>query len=84
MFTHLTWHRGDVEETARWLGEDVDLLALPPNAQHLDEIVIAARIVATSGDAGLRQRVLAQIRMWAEDNIDKIDALNPDWQHSAE
>lgn len=24
---------------------------------------------------------LAQIRTWAEDNIDKIDTLNPDWQN---
>jgi DNA-binding CsgD family transcriptional regulator len=59
---HMAWQRGDSDEAARWLSSELDLLGTPLSPVHLDQLVIAARLVAISGDAGLRERVLTAAR----------------------
>ena len=55
---HAAWQRADVAEAQRWLNDDFTLLQTPLWAVDLDHIVLAARVAAASGDAGLRARVL--------------------------
>jgi DNA-binding CsgD family transcriptional regulator/ribosomal protein S28E/S33 len=55
---HAAWQRGDVGEAQRWLNDDFTLLQTPLWAVDLDHIVLAARVAAAAGDAGLRARVL--------------------------
>jgi DNA-binding CsgD family transcriptional regulator len=57
----VAWQRGDAAETARWLGEDIDLITSPTLCTDLDHVILAARIAGASSDAGLRQRVLAAL-----------------------
>jgi DNA-binding CsgD family transcriptional regulator len=64
---HTAWERGDVDEAARWLGVELDLFGTPPHSIHLDQIVIAARVVGISGDAGLRERLLTTIGQLSSD-----------------
>jgi DNA-binding CsgD family transcriptional regulator len=55
---HAAWQRGDIQEAQRWLTDDFTLLQTPLWAVDLDHIVLAARVAAATGDAGLRARVL--------------------------
>lgn len=55
------WQRGDDAAAARWLGEEVQLLTSPLWAADLDDVVLAARVAATSSDAGLRERVMVAL-----------------------
>jgi DNA-binding CsgD family transcriptional regulator/ribosomal protein S28E/S33 len=52
------WRRGDTQEAQRWLTDDFTLLQTPLWAVDLDHLVLAARVAAATGDAGLRARVL--------------------------
>ena len=55
---HAAWQRGDVQEAQQWLNDDFTLMQTPLWAVDLDHIVMAARVAAAAGDAGLRARVL--------------------------
>lgn len=55
---HAAWQRGDTQEAQRWLTDDFTLLQAPLWAVDLDHLVLAARVAAAAGDAGLRARVL--------------------------
>jgi DNA-binding CsgD family transcriptional regulator/tetratricopeptide (TPR) repeat protein len=55
---HAAWQRGDAQEALRWLTDDFALLQTPVWAVELDHIVLAARVAATTGDAGLRAQAL--------------------------
>jgi DNA-binding CsgD family transcriptional regulator/ribosomal protein S28E/S33 len=55
---HAAWRRGDTQEAQRWLTDDFTLLQTPLWAVDLDHLVLAARVAAATGDAGLRARVL--------------------------
>ena len=55
---HVAWQRGDIQEAQRWLTDDFTLLQTPLWAVDLDHIVLAARVAAAAGDAGLRAQVL--------------------------
>ncbi len=55
---HMAWQRGDIEEAQRWLTDDFPLMQTPLWATCLDNIVLAARVAAAGGDAGLRAEVL--------------------------
>ncbi|MGO9380752.1 MAG: helix-turn-helix transcriptional regulator [Mycobacterium sp.] len=55
---HAAWQRGDTQEAQRWLTDDFTLLQTPVWAVDLDHVVLAARVAADAGDAGLRARVL--------------------------
>ena len=55
---HAAWQRGDVVEAQRWLTDNFTLLQTPLWAVDLDHIVLAARVAAAAGDAGLRAQVL--------------------------
>ncbi|MCV7229820.1 ATP-binding protein [Mycolicibacterium komossense] len=61
MLAHFAWQRGDIDAAAQWLSDDFDLLGTPMPANALGHVVLAARVVRTSGDAGLRQRVQTAI-----------------------
>jgi DNA-binding CsgD family transcriptional regulator/tetratricopeptide (TPR) repeat protein len=51
------WQRDDVHDAMRWLG-DITLFESPLLPQHLDQVILGARIASAAGDAGLRARVL--------------------------
>lgn len=51
------WHRDDVHDAMRWLG-DVILLATPFFPHALVRLILGARVASAAGDAGLRARVL--------------------------
>lgn len=55
---HVAWHRGDTHGAQRWLTNDFTLLQAPVWAVDLDHVVLAARVAAAAGDAGLRGQVL--------------------------
>ena len=55
---HAAWQRGDVVEAQRWLTDNFTLVQTPLWAVDLDHIVLAARVAAAAGDAGLRAQVL--------------------------
>lgn len=55
------WHRGDVHDAVRWFGDDVHLFNAPVMPYTLDQVILAARIAATAGDAGGRARVLRAV-----------------------
>jgi DNA-binding CsgD family transcriptional regulator/ribosomal protein S28E/S33 len=55
---HAAWQRGDTQEAQRLLTDDFTLLQTPLWAVDLDHLVLAARVAAAAGDAGLRARVL--------------------------
>ena len=55
---HAAWQRGDTQEAQRWLTDDFTLVQTPLWAVDLDHLVLAARVAAAAGDAGLRARVL--------------------------
>ncbi len=52
------WHRGDAEEALRWLTDEYAILQTPLWAVDLDHVVLAARVAAATGDAGLREQAL--------------------------
>jgi DNA-binding CsgD family transcriptional regulator len=52
------WHRDDVHDAMRWLGGDITLFGTPLTPHALDLVILAARVAAAAGDAGLRARVL--------------------------
>jgi DNA-binding CsgD family transcriptional regulator len=51
------WHRDDLHDAMRWLG-DITLLATPLTPEVLDLVILGARVASAAGDAGLRARVL--------------------------
>jgi DNA-binding CsgD family transcriptional regulator len=51
------WHRDDVHDAMRWLG-DITLFESPLWPQVLDQVILGARVASAAGDAGLRARVL--------------------------
>ena len=52
------WYRNDVHDATRWLGDDINLFGTPVTPQALDQVLLAARVAAATGDAGCRARVL--------------------------
>ncbi|BBZ39455.1 helix-turn-helix transcriptional regulator [Mycobacterium conspicuum] len=60
---HLAWQRGDIAEAQRWLTDDFTLMQTPLWAVDLDHIVLAARVAAAAGDAGLRAQVLHAVKV---------------------
>ena len=58
VLAHAAWQRGDTQEALRWLTDDFALLQTPVWAVDLDHIVLAARVAAAAGDAGLRAEAL--------------------------
>jgi DNA-binding CsgD family transcriptional regulator len=62
------WHLKDLHGAMRWLGGDITLFGTPITPQALDQVILAARVAAAAGDAGLRARVLrATERMQREE-----------------
>ena len=57
VLTLAAWHRDDVHDAVRWLG-DITLLGTPLSPQVLDRLILGARVASAAGDAGLRARVL--------------------------
>ena len=55
---HIAWQRGDIQEAQRWLTDDFTLVQTPLWATCLDNVVLAARVAAAAGDAGLSAQVL--------------------------
>jgi len=51
------WHRGAVHDAMRWLG-GTTLVGSPLGPHVLERVILAARVAAAAGDAGLRARVL--------------------------
>ncbi|WP_101946521.1 AAA family ATPase [Mycobacterium sp. 3519A] len=51
------WHRHDLDDAMRWLG-DISLLATPLTPEVLNLVILGARVASAAGDAGLRARVL--------------------------
>ena len=60
VLTLAAWHRDDVHDAMRWLG-DITLLATPLTPEVLDLVILGARVASAGGDAGLRARVLQAI-----------------------
>jgi DNA-binding CsgD family transcriptional regulator len=65
------WHRGDVHDAMRWLG-DITLFESPLWTQVLDQVILGARVASAAGDAGLRARVLQ-----ATDLLEREDPAIP-------
>ena len=57
MLARAAWHRDDVHEAVRWLG-DISLLGTPLFPHALVRLILGARVASAAGDAGLRARVL--------------------------
>ena len=57
MLARAAWHRDDVHDAMRWLG-DVSLLGTPLFPHALVRLILGARVASAAGDAGLRARVL--------------------------
>ena len=55
------WHRNDLDDAARWFGDDVGLLGTPLTPQALDQVILSARVAAAAGDVGCRACVLRAI-----------------------
>ena len=55
------WHRNDLDDAARWFGDDVGLLGTPLTPQALDQVILSARVAAAAGDAGSHACVLRAI-----------------------
>lgn len=55
---HAAWQRGDTHQALRWLADDFPLQQTPFWLVDLDHLVLAARVAAAAGDAGLRVRAM--------------------------
>lgn len=62
------WHRNDLHDAMRWLGGDISLFGAPITPQALDQVILAARVAAATGDAGCRARVLRAAQKLLRDN----------------
>lgn len=52
------WQRDDAQDAVRWLGGDSPILMTPFLPSVLDQLILAARVASSAGDAGLRAHVL--------------------------
>jgi len=63
VLAHAAWRRDDVDQAVRWLAGDTALFETPMWPVDLDHLILAARVAATAGDAGLRARVLRAVEV---------------------
>ena len=61
------WHRNDFRDAMRWFAEDIRLLGTPLTPQALDQVLLAARVASTAGDAGCRARVMRAVQKLQHD-----------------
>jgi DNA-binding CsgD family transcriptional regulator len=52
------WHRNDLQDAVRWLGDDVKPFDTPLAPHSLDHLILTARIASATGDIDCRERVL--------------------------
>jgi DNA-binding CsgD family transcriptional regulator len=58
VLAHAAWQRDDIRGAVRWLADDPMLFTTPVWPVDLDQLILAARVSAAGGDAGLRAQVL--------------------------
>lgn len=61
------WHRNDLQDAARWFSDGMNLFGTPVTPQALDQVLLAARVAAATGDAECRARVLNAARKLQHD-----------------
>ncbi|MDA2893318.1 AAA family ATPase [Mycolicibacterium sp. BiH015] len=70
------WHHGDARGAADWLGRDLETLAALMTPHSLDEVVLAGRVAAETGDAAVWERVVQMVAtLRAEPSVSIFGAL---------